>query len=211
MPGIKLENINEGVCWGLWKIEENADYLTQEATLTPEEEEELHKISNIKRKKEWLAARVMLKTIVNQCGHDYKGLRKDKYNKPHLYEVPYQISLAHCFPFATALVNKKFSCGIDIEKPKPALFHVSRKFLNESEQSYIPREPDTLCLVWAAKEVLYKIHGRRYLSFQKHMQICPFTLEQSGNLKAKIKISDFEQEFQLQFLFLDDHLICYSV
>ena len=211
MPVVKIENINDDSFWGLWKIEETTDSLLSKSYLSEEEINELSHISNLKRKKEWLGARVMLKQLIEQCSLPYYGTYKDENKKPYLHTIKYHISIAHCFPFAVTLVNKKHACGIDIEKPKPALFHIAPKFLATDEISSIKQKPDDLCLAWAAKEVLYKLHGNRKLSFKENLHLEPYSLDnKQGNIKARIALSHYCNLYLLGYEILDGFLVCYS-
>ena len=82
MPLVKIENINDGVSRGIWKIEENADFLLEKTTLSEFEKEELSLISNVKKRKEWLSARVLLKCMIEDRGVPYYGIFKDDHAKP---------------------------------------------------------------------------------------------------------------------------------
>ena len=210
MPIVKIENISEGVSLGLWKIEEKADDLLKRSFLSPSEKKELDSISNIKKRKEWLGARALLKAMVDERGLKYSGLIKDEYKKPFLVNQPNHISISHCFPYAAVLIHDNSPCGIDIEEPKPALFHIANKFLSEKEQEFIARNPKNLCLAWAAKEALYKIHGRKRLSFKESMELSPFNINEGGDLQAKVVYENMERFFTLNFQCLDNHVMCYN-
>ena len=82
MPIVKIENINEDCTWGLWKIDESIEELSRVVLLSDEEKSELEKINYLQRKKEWLAARVILKLIVERSLVSYAGIRKDNLWQP---------------------------------------------------------------------------------------------------------------------------------
>lgn len=213
MPVVKIENINDDICWGLWKIDETTDSLLNFSHLSEEEKKELSQISNIKRKKEWLGARALLKHIVEKhLSLEYQGTFKDAHKKPFLFRQNVHISIAHSFPYAVVLINKNHPCGIDIEKPKPALFHVAPKFLDAIELKEIKNNPEDLCLAWAAKEVLFKLHGKQKLNFKDNLHIQPYTLKnKKGQIKAEIKVSELKIQHSLVFEIRESYVICYSL
>jgi len=211
MPIVKIENINKAFSWGLWKIDETVDFLLHSSTLSDEETESFGSISHEIRQKEWLAARLALKIILQENGYTYRGLIKDKVNKPYPIFLPIHISLAHKFPYAVAIFNKNSPCGIDIEKPKSSLLRVCNKYLSSNELLYIKSDPGNLCLSWAAKEVLYKIYGKKKVSFKSHMFLYPFELQDQGEIKATIKLKDFKEDFTLAYSHFDGFYICYNI
>lgn len=210
MPLVKIENINDGVFWGLWKIEENADFLLEKTLLSEFEKQELTHISNVKKRKEWLGARALLKCMVEERQIPFFGVLKDQFSKPSLIGNDMNISISHCFPYAVILMNELSPCGIDIEQPKPALFHIAPKFLNDSEQQFMERNPRSLCLAWAAKEALFKIHGLKHLSFKNAIELSPFQIASEGVIEAKVICDNMERQFSLKYQIIDEHVVCYN-
>ena len=210
MPIVNIKHINDHVTCGIWKIEENTESLRREVCLSHTESIEYEKIQNVKRRKEWLSARNALMAICRKLKIDYKGTYKDDHNKPHLIGVPGYISLSHSFPYATALLNTQDPCGIDIEQAKPAFTHVSQRFLNEEELNRISGDPLYLCSAWAAKEVLFKIHGRKSLSFKNNLSLSPYKLQHEGQIDGHIKLDMGVKNYLLQYFQLDGYIVCYS-
>lgn len=208
MPLVKIENIHEGVSWGLWKIEESTEELTSSIPIADEESIELTRISNEKRKKEWLGARILMRSILDQWSMHYQGIYKDDHEKPHLIGLPGHISISHAYPYATAIVSRDHPCGIDIERPKEALFQIAGKFLHPSESSFAQDGIEKLCISWAAKEVIYKIHGKKYLSFKDQIIIDPFSPEESGHIEVNLIEPAHQKKYTLTYRSLDHHVIC---
>lgn len=211
MPIVKIENINEDCSLGLWKIDENTDLLFQSCLLSEEEKTELGKINFLRRKKEWLAARVLLRALIEGLGIPYNGIHKDEHCKPFLISNGYHISIAHSFPLAGVIINRRHACGIDIEKPKPSLFHIAPKFLSEKESDYVQKKPADLCLAWAAKEVMFKLYGRKKISFRENLLINPYIAEAKGQIEACIRFGEDNVPVKLNYEQLEDTLICYSL
>ena len=211
MPVVKIENISEDCTLGLWKITENTDALYQESVLSENEILEYEKISNLKRKKEWLAVRVLLKTVMKSLNIPYKGTIKDDASKPFLVHNGFHISLAHSFPYAGVIVNRMNPCGIDIEKPKPALYFIASKFLSDKECEYVAKKPMDLCLAWAAKEVMFKLCGKKNLSFRDHLLIEPYECQARGKVEVHINHENRNGRVPLEYELVEETLICYSV
>ena len=133
MPIVKVETIEEQAIWGVWKIEEDNDFLLSNDVLSSGESDELAIINLEKRRHEWLAARIMLKQLHDHISIPFSGTEKDENKKPFLINSSYHISLAHCYPYAAAMIHFNHSCGIDIETPKPVLLKLAAKYLSEEE------------------------------------------------------------------------------
>ena len=60
--------------------------------------------------------------------------------------------------------------------------HLSRKFLSDAERRFLGEQPpnEELLLYWGAKEVIYKMYGRRKLDFRQDMFIRPFQVADKG-------------------------------
>jgi len=211
MPIVKFKQINEDITLGMWKIEENEDYLQHHVRLSKEERAELKSIHHVKRKKEWLSARATLFEMCKSLKIKFKGTIKDENRKPHLVGLPWHISISHSFPYAAVLINKKEPCGVDIEKAKPALFHVSKRFLNDKELNEIPRNPNSLCAAWAAKEVLFKIYGKQKVSFKNNLLLSPFDLKPAGNIVGHIRLEMGSRDYTLEYFQLDDFIVIYNI
>jgi phosphopantetheinyl transferase len=210
MPILEIKHINKNVSIGLWRIEENADTLLECTSLSQEERVEFDNIQNVKRKKEWLGARAILFSLCKEMNMKYQGTFKDEHQKPHLIDIPWYISISHSFPYACSMIHKTKPCGIDIERAKPSLFHISKRFLNNEELKTIPRDPLYLCAAWAAKEVLLKIQGRKSLSFKKNLRLTPYNLKQDGRIRGHIKLDKDQSSHILHYFQLNDFIICHS-
>lgn len=211
MPIKKIEAIEEQAIWGLWKIDEDINFLASNTLLSNAETIELGKIHLDKRISEWLGARLVLKQLHDHLKLPYSGTVKDENNKPFLVKSSNHISMAHCYPYAAAMIHFNHSCGIDIETPKPVLIKLAAKFLSDEELKYIPQEPNPLCTAWTAKEVLYKVFGKRNISFKNNLKLNPFTFNSTGQIEGIIHKDNFIRTYLLKYQQLGDHVICLSL
>jgi 4'-phosphopantetheinyl transferase len=209
MPLIQIKDIDGHASWALWKITENLDELSL-LKLCDKEKTELELIHNPKKRLEWLAARNALRKIFGDNNIEIKSVLKDGYGKPFLYGAEHQISLAHSFPYAVALFNRTKPAGIDIEKVQEKILKIGKKFLNDQEKEIAGTNLTKMTIIWCAKEALYKLYGRKKITFKENLFIGPFTLQEEGEFKGVIQIEETSIEYHLHYLLLDDFVVCFT-
>lgn len=207
----KLAKINDNSFWAVWKIEEPLTELVELLCPSFLEYKRMEAtVHHPKKKLEWLAGRLALKSLLNYLNIPAWKIIKDHHGKPYLVDQNIHISLANSFPYASAIVHKSQAVGIDIEYPSEKLIRVRHKFLREEELQKAGTNTDLLCVFWCAKESIYKIHGRKMLSFKEHIFIKDFDLH-SGKLSAQV-LSPFHQAYhQLLIEQLESFYIVYSL
>ncbi len=180
-----LYQVNERCSWALWHITEEEANLREILPISTVDEAYLHKISHPDKRKEFLAARICIKALLEKEGLTYQGLPKDKFDKPFLKHSAAHVSISHTLQVAVAILHKS-AVGIDIEPIRPKLWRIAHKFLNPSEQVFVGKSLDKLTLIWAAKEALYKLYGKKKLSFKENMSVQTFQPEASGSFKIDL-------------------------
>jgi phosphopantetheinyl transferase len=210
MPLVLLEEINEDVCWGLWNIHENTEDLIRQMDVSDEELGFLDNIHHPTKRNESLAARLVLKSILEKWGHTYPGIWKDEYDKPHLRDLPFQISLSHAKDYGVAILHKTKSVGIDMELIRDKLFRIERKFLSSEELKNTDKNLDKMTILWAGKEAIYKLYGKKKLIFNQDIQSDSFELKEKGQIEAYLKPdTPDEQVYQLSYLKYKDYSVAY--
>lgn len=182
MPLKKIETHGQRT-WGLWKIEED------EATLTlqlREGESVPAQLIHPQKRLEWLAGRILTRHLLANAGQPYHGITKDAFGKPFPAGLSYQLSLSHSFPYVAAMTDPAVSVGIDLEQPKAKLLRIGPRILNDAEQASAGSDVIAHCILWCAKEVMVKIHGKKDLVFAENLQIEPFTRENEGFIVGRI-------------------------
>ena len=205
MPLLEIHSLGKEQSWALWQITETEaelSFASQESC--PEE------IANPHKRLEWLAARVLIKSILEDFGLYYYGLRKDEFGKPFLKEHTHQISLSHSYPYVAAQIDRLHAVGIDLEEPKEKLRKISHRVFNRDELNDAGDNVVKLCIYWCAKEALYKIYGNRNVFFTDHLKISPFDLSDAGSLIGKIQFLENETIVYLQYLVTKDIVIVYT-
>lgn len=210
MPVIKLEH-GVGYAYAIWHISETQEELMAQSALTPKEIKEFSTIRHDEKKKEYLAGRLTIKAILTSKDKVFKGIDKDKYGKPYLVHNDCHISLSHSFPFAAGIVHSAKTVGIDIEKPQPKLKAVAQKFLSPREISETADDEKKLCIYWSAKEVLYKIYGRKQLSLCSEIKLDQFSgAEAGGSLRGMIMMPGHNQSYNLKYIDFKGYIVCFN-
>ncbi len=201
MPLHKIEQYDQGG-WGIWHIEETEEELAFDAL-----EQAPVELVSVTKRLEWLAARVLIKLLIEQNKFEYAGLIKDEFGKPFLRDLPFQISLTHSFPYVAAQWHSSLPVGIDLEQPKGKLLKVGPRVLSPEEWNDANSDLTKLCIYWCAKEALYKIYGRRGLHFAQHLLLEPFDMKLAGFLNGSIHANDQKQNVTLAYRIENDFVV----
>ncbi|GAB3040614.1 4'-phosphopantetheinyl transferase family protein [Spirosoma pulveris] len=186
-------DINGDCIARLKAISEDEPVLRAQVRLTVSEQEDLARISHPAQRIEWLACRVTIRQLVEEQGMDYGGLYKDEYGKPHLIDSPWHISLSHTNGWAAAVLHRSRPVGIDIEPIREQFRRVVPRVLSESELQHAAGDPNRLAVYWCAKEALYKLYGKRQLTFREHLLIEPFA-DDFEQLVGHVRLPDHQAQ-----------------
>ncbi len=178
MPIYKVHK--EGCCWGIWKTDETLDELS---LLFPEGKRYLQeataRFANEKRRKEWLAVRVLLFHLLGEA----KEIAYYPSGKPYLLDASYHIGISHTNGYVAVALHPQYEVAVDIEQYGTRVMRVKERFMREDEMA----EADNVyaCLLhWSAKETLFKLMGEDNVDFREHLHIMPFSAGNEGVLEA---------------------------
>ncbi len=200
MPLLLDKKIDDASAYAVWNIQETfleLPYLAPEtfpAQLNPV------------RQAEWIVGRILVKSLCEKFEIEYQGINKHETGKPFLVGHNANIAISHSFPIACAMIHLEKPCGIDMERPRKKHGYVKDKFLNATELKY-SNDLDKLCAIWCAKEVIYKIFGRRFLSFKNEIQV---SFENDHLMKGEITKKGFEDTHLIQFGWVKEYLLAYG-
>ena len=233
MPQVSTHSITTDCTLIRWQITESETDLAAQLVLTDEEQIDLNGITHPGQRIEWLACRVALKTMVKASGLCYNGLWKDTYGKPHLRvpggestnlandsarpgestnsvrlgeSTPGHISLSHTLGWATAVWHLTRPVGLDVEPIRDQFTRVVPRVLSPSEIADANGQPDRLAMYWCAKEALYKLYGKRQLTFREHLLIDPFVTG-ATQLTGHVRLPDHQETLTLYCLHLEPGLV----
>lgn len=138
-----------------------ADYLDR---LTALELERYHQFSHIKRKREFVATRILRHQLFG-----FEHIHYDINGAPYIDQEGY-ISVSHSNQLVGIAVNPKYQVGFDLEAPRDRIIDVKHKFLSEEEKEVFDcNDIKTLTQIWSSKETLYKLAGRKEIIFKTQL------------------------------------------
>lgn len=176
----------------LQPIVEDEPMLRAGLTLTPSEQDDLAGIRHPAQRVEWLACRWAVRQLAEMQGLAYAGLQKDAFGKPHLIGLPGSISLSHTGGWAAAVLHRSKPVGIDIEPVRDQFRRVVPRVLSTDEIAHANDDSGRLAVYWCAKEALYKLYGKRNLTFREHLHVEPFA-DDADTLIGHVRLPNHEE------------------
>lgn len=165
-------------------------------------------IINENKKLQWCASRYLTRLI---AGSEVE-LTHDEFGRPHFSHNSMNISISHSSEFAAIIVSTTHRVGVDIEPIHPKVERIAQKFMHEEELAQLHPETRIAQLItyWSAKETLYKLYGKKQLTFKTQLRIAPFLQADKGTLTGEILASEWSQkELNLPFLVFENHVLTY--
>lgn len=165
-------------------------------------------IVNTNKKLQWCASRYLTRLI---AGSEVE-LTHDEFGRPHFSHHRVHISISHSNEFAAIIISNTAPVGIDIEPIHPKVERVAHKFMHEEELAQLAPETRVaqLIIYWSAKEALYKLYGKKQLSFKTQLRIAPFDLDERGTLMGAVYADDWQQEgLKMPYLIIENHILTY--
>lgn len=203
------KEIDQYTSFAIWKIEETAEDLIKQLQLKEHERAYLETLSNGKRNIHWLSTRVLLRRMMDT--DDYIDCRVDSNGKPYLSNFPHFISLSHSYDYAAVMVSKNKAVGIDIELIKDKIERIAGKFMSREELDFIGSKDriEHLYACWCAKEAIYKLHGKKNVSFLDNIKLKPFQYEGRGLFDGILDLGARQKEFGVHYEKFDGYMIGY--
>ncbi len=168
-----------------------------ENSITAQELNDIKNIHNENFRRQKMAGRLMLNTILGEAGK----IEYNEHGKPLLTSHPFDISFSHCKDKVAIMLSKK-TAGIDIQDISPRIRRIVHKFLNQPELSSLKEETyeTHATIYWCAKEALYKAYGERQLIFTDNIIIEPFSFQpDSGTFNGSLVLNDSKKEFVMKY------------
>ncbi len=197
---------------GVWRIDESETKLRSVLQLSEAEEAQLAKIQGKGRRREFLAARLLLHQL---SGRTERGsLIKNEHGKPFLEHSAFHVSISHTHQYSAAVGHVQ-PCGVDIQLFVPKIERIAPRFMAAEELIFLTDANRLIFqhLVWSAKEAIYKCYGQRELDFRQHLlvDLAGIPLEQ-GNTKGYLKKGGWQQTFHLDYqIFNSNYMLVAAV
>lgn len=196
---------------GVWEINETVEELWKTVNLSEQELKYYSYLRSDTRRQHWLSYRLILPHLIRPG--ELTGIEYDEYGKPFLNNGIRHISVTHSGKFSALIASTSKSVGIDIEQMSPKIFKVAHKFLNDCELRIVfsSHAMEGLFVIWAAKEALFKLHGRRDLQFREHIRIFPFEFQGQGTIKGEIMGKESTKIYEVSYQTLENYILVYAV
>ncbi len=202
------KELDPSTSFAIWKIEESAEELLAQLQLKHHEISYLDTLINGKRNLHWLSTRVLLRRMMNT--DEYIDCQVDSSGKPFLTNFPHHISLSHSYDYAAVMVSKDKAVGIDIELIKDKIEKIAHKFMNKEELSFIAEDRiEHLYVCWCAKEAIYKLHGKKNVSFLDDIRISPFDYSGSGSFQSSLDTGSGTNNYTVHYDKFDGYMVGY--
>ncbi|RUA07053.1 MAG: 4-phosphopantetheinyl transferase [Flavobacteriia bacterium] len=198
MPLYKSIEHDKNTTIYIWKIEESFEELYAPLELNDHSEARLRGMKSELHQKGFLSVRHLLK----EAGYTDFDLYYNEYGKPLLKDKKH-ISISHSYQYAAVIISNN-DVGIDIEKNRPKIVTIQKKFVNTEVDSLSDEDlVKQLTIIWGAKESMYKIYPYGGLSFHNHIAIDPF-LFAKGRSTGRVIYGDWKKYYDIFYSFLED-------
>ena len=211
MPIQLLKQIYPEVELGIWKIQETANELLGKLRLSEVEMRYYQSLRKGSRAIQWLSSRVLLRQMIQT--DEFIDFRTDAHDKPYLFNFPYHFSISHSHQFAAVIISETCLVGLDIEEIHPKIERIAHKFMSDIEMSYLQNENRILQLYacWSAKEALYKLYGKKGVSFRDHILLNPFSYTSAGQISATLAIGRFFKYFSINYQLVENYMMAWVI
>jgi phosphopantetheinyl transferase len=178
MPLIKSKKKADYI-YGIWKITESVNTLLKDIDLSPQEKDYLGKIHNTLRKKQSIAAKVILNKLINDKVH----VAHNEHGAPLSKNIK-NISISHSHKLSMTLISEDI-IGIDIQLRSSKINLIQSKFLNQHDFNKCFELEDFLHHTWCSKEAIYKTLNGLPCSLKKNIFITNLNNNESIGLYKK--------------------------
>ncbi|MCW0481990.1 4'-phosphopantetheinyl transferase family protein [Gaoshiqia sediminis] len=200
MPLLEKISVFDGLLL-IWELTETPEELR---ILIPEalSDKAFSLLTNPKRRKEWLAVRLLLREVECSPAHiSYTEIGRPQIEHEHFH----QISISHSDKLAGVFLHPSKTIGLDIENADRDFVRVEKKYLSPKEMELARTIPNGHGLFWGIKEAAYKAAGIPGIHFARQIQV---GISDEKQLSATLT-ADKTQNFRVhQFQFNRQLIVC---
>jgi len=180
MPLFKHVEIKPNTFLVIWEITESEIYLNKGLNNLNQYSSKLNQLKGQSQRKQFLS----ILQLLQLKNLSFEDLKYNKSGKPELDNN--FISITHSFDYSGIILSDR-KVGIDIEKLRPSIVKISKKFINQHEINLIGElSIENLTKVWTIKEAIFKAFGFSGIDFKKNIIIESIN---TGFQKANVKIN----------------------
>ena len=208
MSIVYIKKISENGLLGLWQITESVENLLENLNLSVYDKQIFEAKINDRKKKEWLACRNLVATMLKGPA----GINYDLNGKPYFSDNTFQISMSHSAGYACVYINKFNTVGVDIQQLKTIPAKGVQFFLNEEENGWIASDDNVMLpIIWSVKETVFKYCGIYELDIKKDILLSPFTSNQNGIIEVNVLRQIRNHKILVHYEILDDYVLTYTI
>ena len=186
----------------LWKLSETEIELNNHIDLSLSSISKLDLIKSSSQRKQFLGVQNLLKLHNVNNG----SLFYDKNGKPHLSNNKF-ISISHSFEYCGVIVSD-VKVGLDIEKLRPKILNISKKFISESDWNLIKLSSvENVTKVWTIKEAVFKAFGHKAIDFKKNIIITSIN-KKFNKASVSISINKITENYNIEIYNFSQYLCC---
>lgn len=189
---------------GVWHVSEPVDELHRLACPSPSELLVLNQFRTESRKKEWLAVRA---TLMSLLGEKHEILYGSS-GKPYL--IGYCIGITHTRNYVAVSVSTQ-PTAVDLEYPSDRVLRIAPRFMGEADWTHVAgvHDREGLLLIWSAKEVLYKYYDAQGVLFDQHLSVVNRTGSAAGVLVGHIAYEKQTATLEMRYVIAPHYLLVY--
>lgn len=208
MPIDRIISIGKESQLTIWHLTESIDELQSLIQLSNSDQETLNLFRLDKRKKEWIAGRIILQELLNE----YPQIHYTQSGKPYLSNNNLHISISHTNGYV-AVCKSNLKTAVDIEICTERVEKVADRFIHPNEWLFIKpkNQLEYLTVIWSAKETLYKLFDEQGVIFKEHFEIQPFTLDSEGEINATYSYLKQSEKIILNYRFTPEYAMVYHL
>jgi len=211
MPLQSVQKLNQNTCLGIWDLNEPVTDLTHQLKNMAPATLVLPAFTSASRQQQWLAARLLVYTLLPNFTSEKLLLQSDLLGKPYFEKSNFQVSISHTTSHVAVILSNKFEVGIDIESIQPKVLRVKEKFLTAEELNAAGDNLLKIIIYWCTKETLYKLYGRKQLLLKEHLGVKPFVLADKGTLDACINTQDYKKDLLIYYTVKEYYVLTYCL
>jgi|GEM_PF-596655 len=209
MPFNTKTDLDNGGVVALWSLTETENELKKmlEKAGIQDSNDELKVIKVARKRKQWMAARLLLKHLIPT----FKEITYDQFGAPYIVDHEMNVSLSHSSGHIATILHKTHEVGIDVQVEDRKLKRIATKFLNADEMKRYKKKKESLNylhLLWSAKEAVFKVH-RHHMAFKK-IRTADFKLTEKGSMSIEADRFDGQHEHEVHFRWMTGLYMAYT-
>ncbi len=208
MPLVSIVKNNFGSLVGLWNMTESYDFLKTMLRRQGQYPLPPH-YTHERRIKEWVTVRVLLHEMLPS---NYFDIRYNDSGKPFLDSPSGHISISHTHGHVCVMYHPHLNCGVDVELIDERIDRVAKKFIRTDENAFLNsvKLREQLYVIWSAKEVVYKMYGKKSLDFKLNLRVQPFHLSNEGSVTAELILNNDICPYTVNYTIKNNLLLAFA-